>query len=103
MACAVSTDLLACAETNFDADARWCLHDQVEIRPERFGALLYHFGTRRLSFIKSRQLLSVLEALEGSLNAEHALTQAGVTEADRPTYVRALETLAGSHMICLAS
>ena len=36
-----------------DLDAAWQLHPQVSVRPERFGALLYHFGTRRLSFLKS--------------------------------------------------
>ncbi|AEK45782.1 mycofactocin biosynthesis chaperone MftB [Amycolatopsis mediterranei] len=31
----------------------------MAIRPERFGALLYHFGTRRLSFFKSPAPLTV--------------------------------------------
>ena len=30
----------------------WRLHPQVALRPEPFGALLYHFGTRRLSFLQ---------------------------------------------------
>ena len=30
---------------------------------EPFGALAYHFGTRRLSFLKSRTLLAVVEGL----------------------------------------
>jgi mycofactocin radical SAM maturase len=29
------------------------LDPEVELRPERFGALAYHFGTRRLSFVRS--------------------------------------------------
>jgi len=45
----VSTDVAAPA---FDLDAAWRVHPQVSIRPERFGALLYHFGTRRLSSAK---------------------------------------------------
>lgn len=101
MACAVSTRTLS--PPTFDVNARWQLHDQVEIRPERFGALLYHFGTRRLSFVKSPQLLSVLESLNNASSAQDALTRARVPEADQPTYVRALETLAGSTMICPAS
>ena len=28
----------------FDLDAAWRLHPQVSVRPERFGAPLYHFG-----------------------------------------------------------
>src|SRR4029077_5500984 len=45
-ACAVSTNSPV---ADFDLDAAWRLHPQVSVRPERFGALLYHFGTRRLS------------------------------------------------------
>ena len=44
----------------FDLDRPWQLHPQVSVRPERFGALLYHFGTRRLSFLKSPALLTVV-------------------------------------------
>jgi mycofactocin biosynthesis protein MftB len=38
----------------FDPDVSWRLHHQVAVRPEPFGALLYHFGTRKLSFLKNR-------------------------------------------------
>ncbi|MGK2869444.1 MAG: mycofactocin biosynthesis chaperone MftB, partial [Mycobacterium sp.] len=31
----------------FDPDRGWRLHHQVAVRPEPFGALLYHFGTRK--------------------------------------------------------
>ncbi len=47
-------------DAGFDLDAAWRLHPQVSVRPERFGALLYHFGTRRLSFLKSPALLTVV-------------------------------------------
>ena len=43
--------------------AAWALDRQVALRPEPFGALAYHFGTRRLSFLKSRTLLAVVQAL----------------------------------------
>ena len=33
-----------------DPSGCWQLHPQVAVRPEPFGALLYHFGTRKLSF-----------------------------------------------------
>jgi mycofactocin biosynthesis protein MftB len=49
--------------TAFHLDRPWRLDDRVAIRPEPFGAMLYHFGTRRLSFIKSTTLLSVLRHL----------------------------------------
>ena len=62
-ACAVCTES-ADARRSFDLEAPWRLHPQVAIRPERFGALLYHFGTRRLSFLKSRALLEVVRSLD---------------------------------------
>ncbi len=84
----------------FDLDAAWQLHRQVAIRPERFGALLYHFGTRRLSFLKSPTLLAVVRALAERPSARVACTDAGVAAADLPQYRAALSTLAASQMIC---
>ena len=86
--------------TPFDVDAAWRLHPQVSIRPERFGALLYHFGTRRLSFLKTPTLLAVVESLDTSHSARAACLAAGVTETDLPAYRSALATLAASSMIC---
>jgi mycofactocin biosynthesis protein MftB len=82
-----------------DAHAPWRLSPQVSVRPEPFGALLYHFGTRKLSFLKDRALLAVVEHLDTSESALAACDAAGIPPADRPTYLRALETLAASAMI----
>ncbi len=84
----------------FQLDAAWRLHPQVSIRPERFGALLYHFGTRRLSFLKSPALLTVVSSLAGQPSARAACAAAGVGQAELPAYARALATLASSQMIC---
>jgi putative mycofactocin binding protein MftB len=84
----------------FDLDQAWRLHPKVSVRPERFGALLYHFGTRRLSFLKSPTLLDVVRALETETSAREACESAGVLSADVPSYQRALATLAASDMIC---
>ena len=83
----------------FDLDDAWSVHGQVSIRPERFGALLYHFGTRRLSFLKDPRLLTVLQGLSGAPSARAACAGAGVTAAELPSYRAALSTLAGSQMI----
>jgi mycofactocin biosynthesis protein MftB len=83
----------------FDLDRPWQLHPQVSVRPERFGALLYHFGTRRLSFLKSPALLTVVRALGEAPDAREACRQAGVTDAELAAYAVALATLAGSQMI----
>jgi mycofactocin biosynthetic radical S-adenosylmethionine protein MftC len=61
--------------------------------------MLYHFGTRNLSFLKTTTLLSVLRNLADHPTANAACTAAGVTEAELPTYRRALATLADSRMI----
>ncbi len=84
----------------FELDARWGIHPKVQIRPERFGALLYHFGTRRLSFVKSLALLSVLEGLSAAATARDAINDAGVGPTQAGAIERALATLADSEMIC---
>jgi mycofactocin biosynthesis protein MftB len=86
--------------TEFDLDSPWRLHPQVSIRPERFGALLYHFGTRRLSFLKSPTLLTVVRALDSQPSARAACVAAGVPTPEFPAYAKALATLAASTMIC---
>jgi mycofactocin biosynthesis protein MftB len=85
---------------DFDLDAAWRLHPQASVRPERFGALLYHFGTRRLSFLKSRELLAVVQSLDSQPSARAACTVAGVPSAELPAYTSALATLAAGSMIC---
>ena len=54
------------ATAPFDGSRAWTLHPQVALRPESFGALAYHFGTRRLSFLKSRTLLAVVSRWPGN-------------------------------------
>jgi mycofactocin biosynthesis protein MftB len=84
----------------FDMDAAWRLAPQVQVRPERFGALLYHFGTRQLSFLKSPALLTVVSSLAGQPTARAACRAAEVPDAELPSYRRALATLAAAQMIC---
>lgn len=72
----------------------------MSIRPERFGALLYHFGTRRLSFLKNATILAIIRGLDTAPSARTACLDAGVNDAELPTYERALATLAASQTIC---
>jgi putative mycofactocin binding protein MftB len=83
----------------FDLEQSWALNAQVSLRPEPFGALAYHFGTRRLSFLKSRKLLDVVQGLGEHASGRQACTAAGVTDAELPSYERALATLADTGMI----
>lgn len=84
---------------DLDLDRGWDLHPQVSVRPEPFGALLYHFGTRKLSFLKDTTLLAVVRRLADSPSARAACASAGVGESDLPRYQRALGTLAQSSMV----
>ena len=85
--------------TSLDLDRAWGLHPQVSVRPEPFGALLYHFGTRKLSFLKDRTLLAIVQELAEASTARAACSAAGVGDADLPRYGRALAVLAQSSMI----
>jgi len=77
----------------------WALDESVALRPEPFGALAYHFGTRKLSFLKTPELVDVVRLLATSTSVEHALRDAGVPESHWPAYVGALRGLATGGMI----
>jgi putative mycofactocin binding protein MftB len=81
-------------------DQQWELAPMVEIRPEPFGALAYHFGTRRLTFLKRVELARAVQLLSDSPDVRTALTEAGVSMADWDVYATALESLADAGMIC---
>ena len=82
-----------------DPSGCWRLHPQVAIRPEPFGALLYHFGTRKLSFLKNRTILTVVESLAEHPDVRSALTAAGVDSEHEAPYLHALGVLASSNML----
>lgn len=82
-----------------DLDRGWRLHPQVAVRPEPFGALLYHFGTRKLSFLKSRVILAIVQSLAEHETLLSALRANGVEAGAERPYVHALEVLASSHMV----
>lgn len=96
MGCVVSTEP---DHVDFSLDAPWALSAQVAVRPERFGALLYHFGSRRLSFLKSPALLRVVTALAEQPSARAACTQAGIAAEEMAQYTKTLAALAATDMI----
>ncbi|WP_280405064.1 mycofactocin biosynthesis chaperone MftB, partial [Nocardia brasiliensis] len=83
----------------FDLDDRWQLHPRVALRPEPFGALLYHFGTRKLSFLKSPRIVEIVRSLPAHQSARAALGAAGITAENSAQYVKALTQLVDSEMI----
>jgi putative mycofactocin binding protein MftB len=70
------------------------LSDTVSLRPEPFGALVYDYATRRLSFLKTKTLVAVVQQLEHQPDAASALAAAGVTETQWSAYLSALAGLA---------
>jgi mycofactocin biosynthesis protein MftB len=83
----------------FDPDVSWRLHHQVAVRPEPFGALLYHFGTRKLSFLKNRTVVEVVNSLSDHPDARSACRAAGIDDAQQGPYLHALGVLAESKML----
>ena len=85
--------------TVFDPGLPYRCSPSVALRPEPFGALVYHFGTRRLSFLKTPQLVDVVSGLEHHADAHGAVEAAGVAQPQRPDYLRALAGLAANGTI----
>jgi putative mycofactocin binding protein MftB len=84
---------------DFDAARPYALHPQLALRPEKFGALAYHYGNRRLTFLKSPQLTAIVESLGDHPSVDAALQAHGVSAAQRPALLRALERLESSEVI----
>ncbi len=76
----------------------WRLNPQVALRDESFGALAYHYGNRRLVFLKSRLLVELVSALGQYDTATEAIA-AIVPEEQRGAYGRALLRLADSEVV----
>jgi putative mycofactocin binding protein MftB len=83
-------------------DEPWALSPSVALRPEPFGALAYHFGNRKLIFLKRPELVAVVRGLgsaDGDGSVRSAFVAAGVPEPSWPAYLAALEGLAASDMV----
>ena len=78
---------------------RLALDAQVVLRPEPFGALAYHYGTRRLIFLKDPDVVRVVEALGDHDTVDAALAVCGVDTARWPSMRAALESLARSGVL----
>lgn len=86
----------------FDPDQRWQLSTRVALRPEPFGALAYHFGNRRLTFLKTPLLVTVVRSLADQPSARAAVRAAGVPLQQQSQYERALAALADAEVLTCA-
>ena len=80
-------------------DEPWTLSPSVALRPEPFGALAYHFGNRKLTFLKRPELVAVVRDLAEHPDVRSALRAAGVPESQYMAYAGALAGLATTDMI----
>ena len=75
------------------------LHPQVALRPEPFGALAYHYGNRRLIFLRHKDVVRVVEALGTYDSLGAALAACEISASRWPTFVKALQSLETSEVI----
>lgn len=74
-------------------ERRLTLDPQVALRPEPFGALAYHYDTRRLIFLKHPDVVRVVRALGDHDTVAETLTACEIAPARWPSFERALGSL----------
>ena len=75
------------------------LDPQVALRPEPFGALAYHYGTRRLVFLKDPDVVAVARALDAHPSLSAALRACNVAESRWPSFAKAFASLNESEIV----
>jgi putative mycofactocin binding protein MftB len=75
------------------------LSPQVALRPEPFGALAYHYGNRRLVFLKHPDVVAVVKSLANHPTVGAAFDACGITRERHPSFLAALENLTKSEII----
>jgi len=81
------------------APGRYELDPQVALRPEPFGALAYHYGNRRLTFLRSPDLVTLLQGLGDHASLDDALVASGIDERRWPSFRRAVASLVESEVV----
>lgn len=75
------------------------LHPKVALRPEPFGALAYHYDTRRLVFLKHPDVVRVVGALGDHATVTDTLEACGIDPRRWPSFHRAISSLLESEML----
>jgi putative mycofactocin binding protein MftB len=75
------------------------LHPQVALRPEPFGALAYHYGNRRLVFLKSPDIVRVAQQLGDHPTLSATLEACQVAPARWNNFATAFESLKSSEIV----
>jgi putative mycofactocin binding protein MftB len=85
--------------SGFDEDAPYRLSRRVGLRPEPFGALAYHFDTRRLVFLKSLDLVALVRSLESHPSAAAAIDATEASAGRKRAFATALASLTESGVV----
>jgi mycofactocin biosynthesis protein MftB len=80
-------------------DRRLALDPQVALRPEPFGALAYHYGNRKLIFLKHPDVVRVVRALDGDTTLTDVLISCDIDERRWASFQTALSSLERSEML----
>ena len=75
------------------------LDPQVALRPEPFGALAYHYGTRRLVFMKHMDVVAVAQQLAQHPSLSATLRSCGIAESRWPSFDKAFASLNESEIV----
>jgi len=75
------------------------IHPQDAVRPEAFGALAYHYGNRRLIFLKHPDVVTVVQALHDHPDVQTTLSACGVAQDRWPSFIAALTSLETSEVV----
>ena len=75
------------------------LHPQVALRPEPFGALAYHYGNRRLVFLRHADIVAVARCLTEHATLGDALRACRIDERRWPSFLTAFESLITSEVV----
>jgi putative mycofactocin binding protein MftB len=75
------------------------LHPDVALRPEPFGALAYHYGNRRLVFLKHPDVVAVVRRLGDEPSVRATLEACRVAPHRWDSFIQALSALASSEVV----
>ncbi len=75
------------------------LHPQVALRPEPFGALAYHYGNRKLVFLRHPDVVRVVQSLADHGTVADTLLACDIDPARWPSFEAALTSLYESEML----